>query len=74
LSKEPLAVPSIVRQAQYNNLEAFVNRVQKDEDWLKKWFEVEQKQLNRKRKKSNVLINIEDNTKNCTKNYLKSAA
>ena len=26
LSKEPLTVPSIVRQAQYNNLEAFVGR------------------------------------------------
>ena len=74
LSKEPLTVPSIVRQAQYNNLEAFVNRVQKDEGLLKKWFEVEKKQLNRKRKKSNVLINIEEYTKNCTKNYLEPAA
>ena len=74
LSKEPLTVPSIVRQAQYNNLEAFVNRVQKDEDLLKKWLEVEKKQLNRKRKKSNVLITIEDNRKNCTKNDLKLVA
>ena len=41
LSKEPLTVPSIVRQAQYDNLEAFVDRVQKDEAILEKWFEVE---------------------------------
>ena len=74
LSKEPLTVPSIVRQAQYDNLEAFVNRVQKDEGLLKKWFEVEKKQLNRKRKKSNVLINIEECTEDCTKNHLDKAA
>ena len=74
LSKEPLTVPSIVRQAQYDNLEAFVNRVQKDEGLLKKWFEVEKKQLNRKRKKSNMLINIEECTEDCKKNHLDKAA
>jgi len=70
LSKEPLTVPSIVRQAQYDNLETFVDRVQKDEGLLKKWFEVEKKQLNRKRKKATALVNIED----CTKNHLDKAA
>ena len=64
----------IVRQAQYDNLEAFVNRVQKDDGLLKKWFEVEKKQLNRKRKKSNVLIKIEECTEDCTKKHLDKAA
>ena len=74
LSKEPLTVSSIVRQAQYDNLETFANRVQKDEGLLKKWLEVEKKQLNRKRKKATVLINIEDCAEDCTKNHLDKAA
>ena len=60
LSKESLTIPSIVRQAQYENLEAFVDKVQNDEDFLKKWFEVEKKNLNRKRKKRNELIVLEE--------------
>ena len=74
LSKEPLTVPSIVRQAQYDNLEIFVNRVQKDEGLLKKWFEVEKKQLNKKRKKSTVLIKMEECTENRVKSHLDKAA
>ena len=55
LSKE-----SLVRQAQYENMEAFVDIVQNDEDFLKKWFEVEKKNLIRKRKKRKYLIIIEE--------------
>ncbi len=51
LSKESLTIPSIVRQAQYENMEAFVDTVQNDENFLKKWFTVEKKNLIRKRKK-----------------------
>jgi len=43
LSRESLTIPSIVRQAQYDNLKAFVDRVQHDENFLKKWFAVEKK-------------------------------
>jgi len=46
-----LTVPSIVRQAQYDNLETFVNKVQKDEGLLKKWFEVEKKATEQETKK-----------------------
>ena len=59
LSKESLTIPSIVRQAQYENMEAFVDIVQNDEDFLKKWFEVEKKNIIRKRKKHKELIVIE---------------
>ena len=62
LSRESLTIPSIVRQAQYDNLEAFIDRVQHDEKFLKKWFEVEKKRLNRKRKKTKLLINLEEST------------
>jgi hypothetical protein len=70
LPKEPLTVPSIVRQKQYENLEAFVDKVQKDDGLLKKWFNVEKKSLNRIRKKSNTLIDIEEYTENHTKRLL----
>jgi len=59
LSKESLTIPSIVRQAQYENMEAFADTVQNDEDFLKKWFEAEKKNLIRKRKKPKELIIIE---------------
>jgi len=36
LSRESLTIPSIVRQAQYDNLEAFADRVQNDEKFFKK--------------------------------------
>lgn len=49
----------MVRQAQYENMEAFADIVQNDEDFLKKWFEVEKKNLIRKRKKPKELIIIE---------------
>ncbi|MBW2738565.1 MAG: hypothetical protein JRE64_06870, partial [Deltaproteobacteria bacterium] len=55
-----LTIPSIVRQAQYENMEAFVDIVQNDEDFLKKWFEVEKKNIIRKRKKRKELIIIEE--------------
>jgi len=70
LSKESLTIPSIVRQAQYENLEAFVDRVQHDEAFLKRWFEVERKSIKRKRKKSKVLINLGE----CTERELDRAA
>ena len=70
LSKESLTIPSIVRQAQYENLEAFVDRVQHDEDFLKRWFEVERKHIQRKRKKPKVLINLEE----CTEDQFDLAA
>ena len=60
LSKESLTIPSIVRQAQYENLEAFVERVKNDEDFVNRWCEVEKKQISRKRKPRKELIVIED--------------
>ena len=58
LPKEPLTVPSIVRLAQYENLEAFLDRVQEEEGLVKKWLENVQKHLMRNRKKSSDLIEL----------------
>ena len=60
LSKESLTIPSIVRQAQYENMEAFVERVRNDEDFVNRWCEVEKKHISRKRKGRKELIIIED--------------
>ena len=60
LSKESLTIPSIIRQAQYTNLEAFVERVHNDEDFVHKWCEVEKKNIARQRKERKELIIIED--------------
>ena len=43
-------------------MEAFVDRVQHDKDFLNKWFEVEKKNLARKRRKRNELIILEEPT------------
>ena len=60
LPREPVTIPSIIRQAQYENLEAFVERIRTDEDFVDRWFEVERKNIFRKRKKRKELILIED--------------
>jgi hypothetical protein len=41
-------------------LEAFVERVKNDEDFVNRWCEVEKKYLSRKRKPRKELIVIED--------------
>jgi len=59
LSRESLTIPSIVRQAQYANLEAFVEKIQQDEEFVKRWCEVEKKNMNRTRKPRKELIALE---------------
>lgn len=59
LSQESLTIPSIVRQAQYANLEAFVKKVQQDEEFVKRWLEVEKMSMNRPRKPRKELIALE---------------
>ena len=56
LSKESLTIPSIVRQLQYDNLLKVLERVQNEEEFVKKWLEVSKKNMNRQRKKQKKLI------------------
>ena len=74
LPKEPVTVPSIVRLAQYENLEAFMDRIQKEDGLLKKWCDVEQKSLVRKRKKFKELIKLQDFSEDCCKKQWAKAA
>jgi len=62
LSKESLTIPSLVRQWQYENLKALIERIQTDETFVEKWFEVQKRDLNRKRRKRKDLILIDESS------------
>lgn len=57
--KEPLSVPSIVRQAQTENMEKFIQKVQSDETFVKRWVNVTQKSLHIKRKQRKELVDLD---------------
>ena len=58
LTKESLTIPSIVRNAQYENLKAFLEKVRNDEDFVDKWLKVEKERIERKRKKRFQLVEL----------------
>ena len=60
LTKESLTIPSIVRQLQYENLMAVLDRVQNEEEFVSKWLEVTRENINRNRKINSELILMEE--------------
>jgi hypothetical protein len=60
LTREPLTVPSIIRRAQYENSVAFLKRVEEDKGFVEKWLEVEKERVDRHRKKSFDLIDLDN--------------
>jgi len=60
LTKDSLTIPSIVRQAQYSNLKALLDRLEKDETFVQKWLKVEKEHIEKKRKKHKQLIEIDN--------------
>jgi len=59
LSKESLTIPSIVRRAQYENLKAVLDRIRNDETFIPKWLAIEEKTVDRRRKKNSEVITLE---------------
>src|SRR3990172_2993256 len=57
LSKESLTIPSIIRQAQYENLEALIEKVQ-DEEFVQRWLKAANENVKRKRKQRRKLVEI----------------
>ena len=57
--KESLTIPSIIRQAQHENMKAFLKRVQEDEGFVDKWFEVTQTKIYRNRKEYKELVTLD---------------
>jgi len=60
LSQEQLTVPSVICRLQYENMAAFIERVQEDEVIVKKWIEVTKQDLARNRKKHKKLNTINE--------------
>jgi len=58
LTKEPLTVPSIVRRAQYENLEAFLKKIDEDKNFVERWVLLEKKKMDRSRKKRSTLVDL----------------
>ena len=58
LTKEPLTVPSMVRRAQYENLEAFLKKIDEDKNFVERWISVEKKKLDRNRKERSKLVDF----------------
>ncbi len=58
LPKELLTVPSVIRRLKYENMEAFIERVQEDEDFVRRWIKVTKEGLDRNRKKHKTLMTI----------------
>lgn len=62
LAKESLTIPSIIRQAQYDNLKDFMERAEQDKDLIPKWFAVEKARIERRRKTRYKLIAVDEYT------------
>ena len=60
LTKESLTIPSIVRQLQYENLMAVLDRVQNEEEFVSKWLEITRENINRNRRENSELILMEE--------------
>lgn len=60
LPKEPLTIPSIIRRAQCENMESFIEKVKHDEGFVMRWIEVEKKGIERKRKVYKELVRIDE--------------
>lgn len=60
LPKESLTIPSIVRRAQYENLQAVIERVKREEGFLQKWLAVEEKNIFKQRKRRKELVLLDE--------------
>ena len=58
--KESLTIPSIIRQAQAENMLAFIEKIQNDEDFVKKWVKITKDNINHSRKVTKELVHFDD--------------
>ncbi len=58
--KESLSIPSIVRQAQAENMEAFIEKIQNDEKFVQKWIKVTKDNINHSRKATKELLDLDE--------------
>ena len=60
--QESLSIPSIVRRAQADNMKAFIKKIQNDEEFVRKWIEITENNINHARKPSYELIDLAEAT------------
>lgn len=60
LPKEPLTIPSIIRRAQFENLESFIEKVQNNDELIVRWTDAEKKRIERQRKKHKKSVRIQE--------------
>jgi SRSO17 transposase len=60
LSKGSVTIPSIIRQAQHENLVAVLERVKREDDFLKRWLLVEEENIFRQRKSKKELMVLDE--------------
>ena len=58
--KESLSIPSIIRQAQAENMLAFIEKIQNDEDFVKKWVKITKDNINHSRKATKELVQFDE--------------
>lgn len=59
LQKDSLTIQSIIRRAQRENMEAFIEKIQNGDEYVKKWRKAMDKNLEKKRKVGKKLITFE---------------
>ena len=59
LSRGSLTIPSIIRRAQYENVEAVIEKVTREEAFLQKWLAVEKENIFKQRKQKKQLVLLE---------------
>ena len=57
--RESLSIPSIVRQAQADNMDAFTDKIQNDEEFVQKWIKVTKENIRHPRKASYDLVDLD---------------
>jgi len=57
--KESLSIPSIVRQAQADNMEAFIEKIQNDQGFVKKWIKVTKDNIRHSRKSTKEPVDLD---------------
>lgn len=73
-SKGSITIPSIIRKAQLENMESFIQQIQTDENFVQKWVEVVKEQMTRPRKTHKELVELEPVLKNDNPKSVESAA
>ncbi len=72
LTKDSLTIPSIIRQLQYKNLVAVLERVENEEGFVQRWLEVAREGINRKRRKRYELVTLGNANENQEKPVVES--